>query len=144
MANVPFITTTLDLQSGFTQALQLAKTEKVYLANWATQLAGNITGLDAVAMLGNLNQAIPLFTSIGALPGIVAYSQNQYANAGYDVATAFTTMVTALTAIQSWLKTNVPGNAVSISNGVLVGVTYTPTQTAGLLTLVNAASATIG
>lgn len=133
----------LSLQQGLTQALDVAGQEKRTLNAWKTQLAGNITGLDAVAMLANLDRVLPIFAQVSALPGLAVYAKAQFGNDTYDVAAEFNTMVSALTAIKTWLTTNIPANAVSISNGSLVGATYTPAQTAGLLSLVNAAIATI-
>jgi len=138
-----FITTQLPLQRGFEQALQVAGQEKDILNNWKNQLSGNITGLDAMNMLANLNRVLTVFSQISALPGLAVYVQQQFGNANYDVAAEFTSMVAALTSIQSWLKANIPANAVSISEGALVGATYTPAQTSVLLTRVNAAISTI-
>lgn len=131
------------LQQGFAQALDVAQQEKRTLQGWHSQLAGNITGMDAVAMLANLSRVLGIFSSISALPGLSDYAKSQFGDANYDVATEFTAMVNALTAIQTWLKTNVPANGVTIVDGALVGTTYTPAQTAALRTLVNAAIATI-
>ncbi len=60
----------LSLQQGLTQALDVAGQEKRTLNAWKTQLAGNITGLDAVAMLANLDRVLPVFAQVSALPGL--------------------------------------------------------------------------
>lgn len=138
-----FIASQVPLQRGFEQALNTAFQEKSILANWHTQLAGNITGIDAMNMLANLTRVIATFNDVAALPNIGPYVQDQFGNVNYDVAAEFTAMVNALTAVQTWLKTNIPANAVSIVNGALTGATYTPAQTATLRTLVASAQATI-
>lgn len=138
-----FIASQVPLQRGFEQALNTAFQEKQILANWHAQLAGNITGIDAMNMLANLNRVLVVFNEVAALPNIGPYVQDQFGNASYDVAAEFTAMVNALTAVQTWLKTNIPANAVSIVNGTLTGVTYTPAQTGTLRTLIAAAQATI-
>lgn len=138
-----FIASTLSLQVGFNTAQSTAATQKIYMQTWAVKLASNVDALFALEMLNNLSRAISTFNSVSSLPGLPAYAQQQVGNSTYDVSTEFTTMVNALIAIQTWLKTNIPAGAVSIVNGVLTGTSYTPAQTAGLLVLVNAAIATI-
>jgi hypothetical protein len=136
-------TSQLSLQAGFQQMLSVASQEKNILNNWATQLAGNITGIDAMNMVANLNNVIGQFNTLAALPGLQAYAQTQFGNGSYDVSGAFTTMLSALNAVLSWLTTNVPSNGVSLVNGVLTGVTYTPAQTSALRSLVQTAATTI-
>jgi len=138
-----FIASQITLQKGLEEALNFAVQEKAILNNWNAQLAGNITGIDAMNMLANLGRVLEVFNRVSILPGLAVYAQQQFGNDTYDVAAEFTAMVTALTAIQTWLKTNIPANAVSIVNGTLTGTTYTPAQTAELKTLVIAAAATI-
>lgn len=133
----------LPLQRGFERALDVAGQEKRTIDAWVAQLNGNITGLDAVAMLANLDRVIGVFEEVAALPGLAEYAKTQFDDPAYDVAAQFTAMTAALSAVRSWLRTNIPANAVSISNGVMVGATYTPAQTAGLKSLVVAAAATI-
>lgn len=133
----------LPLQRGFERALDVAGQEKRALDSWAAQLNGTITGLDAVAMLANLDRVLAVFTEVAALPGMAEYAKTQFGSATYDVAAEFSAVISALAAVRSWLRTNIPANAVSISNGVMVGATYTPAQTAELKALVVAAAATI-
>lgn len=133
----------LPLQRGFERALDVAGQEKRTLDAWVIQLNGNITGLDAVAMLANLDRVLAVFSEVAALPGLAAYAQSQFSDAAYNVSAEFTATINALTAVKTWLTTNIPSNAVSIVNGVMVGATYTPAQTASLRSLVVAAAATI-
>lgn len=131
------------LQRGFETALSVAHQQKGILASWYAQLAGNITGIDAMNMMANLNRVIPVFQDIASLPNIGPYVQDQFGDANYNVAAEFSAMVNALVAMRNWLQTNIPSNAVSIVNGQLTGATYTPAQTAALRTLVASAQATI-
>ena len=138
-----FIASQITLQKGLEEALNVANQEKSILNNWNAQLAGNITGIDAMNMLANLGRVLEVFNRVSILPGLAVYAQQQFGNDTYNVATEFTAMVNALTDVQTWLKTNIPANAVSIINGELKGVTYTPAQTSALRTLVASAQLTI-
>lgn len=138
-----FIASTLPLQTGFATAQSIAMQEKNYLVAWAAKLSGNITALDAMSWVANINAATSQLNAVAVLPGMQAYAQTQFGNPAYDVATAFTAMVNALTAIKTWIVANIPSNSIVITNGVEVGASFTPAQTAPLLALVNAAAATI-
>jgi hypothetical protein len=138
-----FIASQLALQRGFESLLSVASQQKTYLANWNSKLNGNITALDAVAIVSSVNQALAAMDQYTALPGMAAYAQAQFGNGIYNVATEYTAMRNALIAVRDWLITNIPSNAITITNGVQVGTTYTPAQTASLKSLVVAAAATI-
>jgi len=138
-----FIASQITLQKGLDEALSVAVQEKAILNNWNTQLAGNITGIDAMNMLANLRRVLEVFNRVSVQPGLAVHAQQQFGNDTYNIATEFMAMVNALTAIQTWLKTNIPANSVSIINGELTGAIYTPAQTAALKTLVNNAASTI-
>lgn len=138
-----FIASTLTLQRGFESLLGVALTQKTYLASWSQRLTGNITALDAVEIIHSINQATAAMDTYSALPGMQAYAQSQFGNAGYDVAGQYTAMRNALIAVRSWLVTNIPSNAITITNGTQVGQVFGPAATAPLKSLVDAASATI-
>ena len=138
-----FMASTVSLQQGLAQSMNIALQEKNYLQTWSAKLSGNITALDAVTWVANLNNVIAQFNTIAALPGLAAYAQAQVGSGTYDIVAAFNTMVAALTAILNWLKTNIPSNAITITNGLEVGAVYAPATTASLKTLVDAAIATI-
>lgn len=138
-----FIASQVALGPALQQIMGLALQEKNYMAQWATAMAGNITAVQAQSWASNLNTVLPMMATLAATPGIQAYAQEQFGNATYDIAGNYTTMVNALTAIQSWLNANIPANSITISNGSLVGQSFTPAQTAPLLALVNTAIATI-
>lgn len=138
-----FIANTVSLQRGFEQLQSIAQAQKTYLQSWSAKLTGNITALDAMEWVSNLNRALAAMDAVASLPGMQAYAQQQFGNAAYDVATEYTNMRSAQAAVLSWLKTNIPSNAITISNGVAVGAIYAPAATAPLKTLVDAAVATI-
>lgn len=138
-----FIASQLSLQRGFEALCNVALQQKNYLANWSARLAGNITALDAVEIMASVNQAVTLMDQYAALPGMQAYAQQMYGSAQYDVATQYSSMRSTLVAVREWLKTNIPANSISISNGVQVGQSYAPAATAPLKALVEAARATI-
>ena len=138
-----FIASTVSLQRGFEQLQTVAQQEKVYLAQWSAKLAGNITALDAMEWVSNIARAVAAMDAVATLPGMAAYAQTQFGSGTYDVAAEYTSMKNALNAIAAWLKTNIPANAITISNGVAVGASYAPAATSPLKTLVDAAAATI-
>ena len=138
-----FIASTVSLQRGFEQLQSAAQTQKIYLSNWSAKLAGNITALDAMEWVANLNRVLAAMDAVASLPGMQTYAQTQFGNGTYDVASEFTAMRNAQAAVLNWLKTNIPANAITVSNGAQVGATYAPATTASLKALVDAAAATI-
>lgn len=138
-----FIASTVALQRGFDQLLTIAMQEKTYLSNWNARLTSDITALDAVEWVANINRAVSAMDTIAALPGLAGYAQAQFANPGYEVATEYTAMRNALVAVRTWLQANIPANGITITNGVQVGATYSPAATAPLKALIVAAAATI-
>lgn len=133
----------LSLQRGFEAILAVANQQKTYLGNWAVMLSGNITAIDGLMIVSSINQATTAMDQYASLPGMASYAQTQFGDATYNVTTEYSNMRAALIAVRDWLVTNIPANAITVSNGAQVGATYTPAQTAPLLSLVNAASATI-
>lgn len=131
------------LARAFEEALQVAWQEKGILNTWHAQLAGNMTGIDAMNMNANLTRVLGVCNTTKALPGLAAYARGQFGDGAYDVVAEFNSMVSALQAVQTWLTTNIPSNAVNLSGGVLNGNTYTPAQTSALRTLIDTARKTI-
>ena len=138
-----FIASTLPLQFGFERALSIALQEKNYLGQWNTKLVSNITALDALSWIANLNDALAQLDVVSALPGMQAYAQTQFGSGTYDVATEFSGMRAALVAIRDWLLANIPSNSITITAGVQVGQSFAPAATAPLKALVVAAIAKI-
>lgn len=138
-----FLASQLTLRQGFEQLLSVALQQKAYLTTWNTKLAGNITALDGMEIVSSITSAVSLMDTYAALPGMAGYAQAQFNNAGYDVVAEFNTMRTALLAVSSWLKANIPANAVTVTNGQAVGAVYAPAATAPLKALVVTALGTI-
>lgn len=138
-----FIASQVALQRGFEALQSVAMQQKTYLGIWNTKLNGNITALEGLEIVASINQATTLMDQYAALPGMAAYAQTQFGSPGYDVAAEYTAMRAALIAVRNWLTSNIPSNAITITNGAQVGAVYTPAQTAGLKPLVTAAAATI-
>ena len=138
-----FKVTAFSLQRAFEQLLQIATQEKTYLANWNARLAVNISGLDAVEIVSNIDRALVSFDQVSQTAGLAQYAKDQFATPAYDIVAEYTAMIAALAAIRTWLRTNIPSTAISIVNGVPVGQTFIPADTAPLKALVVAAIATI-
>lgn len=138
-----FIASQLTLRQGFEQLLSIAGQQKVYLNNWNTRLAGNITALDAMEIVASVTNAVTAMSTYASLPGMAAYAQAQFGGSQYDVVAEFNAMRSALQAVANWLKTNIPANAITVSDGAAVGASYAPAATAPLKSLVVAAIATI-
>lgn len=138
-----FFASQLSLQLGFQNILNIAQQQKSYLGVWNTRLASDITALDAVEIVSSVTRAVSAMDTTAALPGLTEYARTQFANPAYNVAAEYTSMKNALVAISTWIKSNIPANSITISNGVPVGATFAPAATAPLKALVVAAMATI-
>jgi len=108
-------------------------------------LTGTVTANQVFQIVDNLRSPLQIFAQVAAIPGIAAYAQAQFNDATYDVATEFTNMVNTINAVVNWVVTNFPkdtggfAQAYTIAaDGSRTPVTFTPTQTAGLTTALNA------
>jgi hypothetical protein len=109
--------------------------------------------LDATRLLlflGFLADKADRLATLAAVPGLGAYAQAQLSNGSLDIATEFTAMQAQITATRTWIGANVPkdgaGNVLERKldgNGRLVTNTFTPAQTAGLVTVLDALVASI-
>lgn len=138
-----FITNVPTLQDAFRDILNIAKQQKAYMASWSSALTANITADTAIGWVSNLNTVIARLDSGAGTTGMQAYAQAQFGGGAYDVAAQYATMRAALVAVLTWLQANIPSAALTVSNGVVTGQTFTPAQTAPLKTLIDAAVATI-
>lgn len=138
-----FNATTVTLENGLRSLREVAAHEKQYLAQWDAMLAGNITALQGLDMLANLDRVLPQMDALVAPAGMAAYAQAQLGSATYNIATEYSAMRAALDAIRVWLRANIPANAITVTNGVAIGAVYTPAATAPLRTLVQSAAAAI-
>jgi glycosylphosphatidylinositol transamidase (GPIT) subunit GPI8 len=143
-------------KTGVTQAEALADAKNQ--AAWAkqqcqaavTQLQSNTNVNQIFQIVDNTRAAIGMLQRDSAVPGIVAYAQSQYNDGTYDVATEFTNMVNALNAVVTWVVSNMPKDGSGFllahtinADGSRVARVFTPAQTAGLTTALNAAIAQI-
>jgi hypothetical protein len=129
--------------------------------NTAAQIKAQCTALNAQIAAGPVSSQVIInnlsffatlntqLTAYAAVPGLAAYAQQQVNNPSLDVAGAFTTMQAALVATGNWIVTNFPTDssgflqATQFSNGQVQWANFTSAQLAGLVTQLNALSATI-
>ena len=111
--------------------------------------AGNVSGAYIIAMLEDLKYAITLFNATQSVSGISGYAQDQYSDPGLDIAAEFLSMKNAAIAARDWIIANIPENNGYIlirsidTDGSLIDRQFTPTQTAGLKTLLDTLAATV-
>jgi len=108
-------------------------------------LTGTVTANQVFQIVDNLRSPLQIFAQVAAIPGIAAYAQAQFNDATYDVATEFTNMVNTINAVVNWVVTNFPKDSGGFAqaytlaaDGSRTPVTFTPAQTAGLTTALNA------
>ena len=108
-------------------------------------LTGTVTANQVFQIVDNLRSPLQIFAQVAAIPGIAAYAQAQFNDATYDVATEFTNMVNTINAVVNWVVTNFPKDTGGFAqaytlaaDGSRTPVTFTPAQTAGLTTALNA------
>jgi hypothetical protein len=98
-----------------------------------------------------LARANSQFDALKTTPGLSTYAQSQEDDAAYDVAAEFTAMQSAINSAQNWMETNVPVknrtvksvNTWDSSDSILISDVFTPAQTAGLRTQLDAVIAAI-
>jgi len=135
--------TGLPLDDALRNAINTAVACKNQHQQFAQKLAGSISANDALQFANFLRTIIPQLQQCAAVPGIQAFAQAQYSDSTYDVGTEFTTMMSAIQSVLTWLENNIPSNAVSVTSAKVTYSSFTPAQTAPLLTLVNDVVATI-
>ena len=113
-------------------------------------LTGTVTANQVFQIVDNLRSPLQIFAQVAAIPGIAAYAQAQFNDATYDVATEFTNMVNAVNSVVNWVVTNFPKDTGGFAqaytlaaDGSRTPATFTPTQTAGLTSAINAVIASI-
>jgi hypothetical protein len=121
------------------------------VAQAAVDRLSSNTGADYIlGILDNIRLARAELQTHASVPGIGAYAAAQLNNAGYNVASEFTAMTAAMQQVVSWVSTNFPkdGNGFILAytmdaSGVRIPRQFTPAQTSGLVTQLNALIATI-
>lgn len=117
----------------------------------ATMQAGPVTGTyirDAVYRV--LAGALTVFNAVASIPNVAAYAQAQEDDDQYDVAAEFVAMVGAIEDAIAWIATNIPkdgGGFAAIqtwnANGTITERSFSAAATAGLVTELQAVTATI-
>lgn len=138
-----FIASAITAQRALQQIMEVSVQQKIYLSNWNAKLAGDITAIEAMEIVSNINRVNSLLDTLAATPGITVYAQDQFGNANYDVAAEYLTMKNSFIAIKDWIVSSLPTNSVTVTNGQMVGQIFAPASTATLKALVQAAALTI-
>jgi len=114
--------------------------------------AGDVNASRIISMWTRLNDAIAILTALAAIPGIGAWAKDEMNDPDLDVATEFNAMMTAMGDVRDWIATNFPVGTgpgagylleKQFSGTQIVSRTFTPAQTAGLRTELDALIATI-
>lgn len=95
-----------------------------------------------------LERANNQFNALKATPGLAQFAKDQEDDQAYDVAAEFTAMQTAITSAMAWMVANVPTSATlktidQWGDESPILDTFTPAQTAGLRTELQAVIGTI-
>jgi hypothetical protein len=138
-----FNASTVTLERALRELREVALQEKTNLTAWSAALTANVTAQWALDVHANLVNALAFMDARAALPGMAAYAQAQLGGATYDIVAEYGTMKNALIAVRDWLRTNIPSNALTVTNAVIVPAVYAPAATASLKSLVDAAALTI-
>ena len=140
---MPFIASAITTQRALQQIMEVSVQQKIYLANWDTKLAGNITAIEAMEIVANVNRVDAMLTALAATPGLATYAKEQFGSDTYDIVAEFTAMRNAMIAIRNWIASALPSTAITVTSGVSVGQVFQPAATAPLRALVQAAALTI-
>ena len=138
-----FNASTVALEQALRELREIARQEKTNLQAWSAALGGNVTATWALDVHTNIVNALAFMDARASLSGMPAYAQQQLGSATYDIAAEYTSMKNALVAVRDWLRTNIPSNALTVTQAVIVPAVYAPAATAGLKSLVDAAVLTI-
>jgi hypothetical protein len=145
-----FRASTATQAQGLLSAMQQAVWVKQQAQAGITMLQGNVNANQIFQLLDNLRAPMGIFSSVAAIPGIATYAQSQFNDATYNVAAEFTSMTSALQAVIDWVVNNFPkgtGGFVQAytinADGSRTPTVFTPAQTAGLTTALNAVVASI-
>lgn len=112
-------------------------------------LAGPVSASAVRQLLDLFIQGKAELQSAAQVPGMAEYAQAQEGDAAYDVATEFTAMINAASAVIDWIVNAVPKSDGYVlheqwsASGVSVR-TFASADTAGLRTVLNAFIATVG
>jgi hypothetical protein len=111
--------------------------------------AGNVPSTTILDVLVRLIQDKAALQAAAGTPGIADFARDQKGDQGLDVVAEFTTMVSAMDGASGWITTNFPKDGSGILLAQTFGATgpidrqFTPAQTAGFRTQLDAVIATI-
>lgn len=140
---------------GLAKAYTRGQSQAIALKNYASSAATNFaaTTQSANAIIQTLNrhvEAIAEFDTLAAIPGLAQYARDQADDQAYDVVAEYNAMRAAAVSVRDWIINNFPvsGNGyiekdTIDANGNVSVRQFTPAQTAGLVTELNALVATI-
>jgi hypothetical protein len=89
------------------------------------------------------------FDAAKAVPGLAAYAREQYDNPALDIVAEFNAMTSAIDNVTNWISTNFPKDGGGFLLAQTLGANgpvdrmFTPAQTAGLRTQLDALIATV-
>jgi hypothetical protein len=143
--------TPLTLNEGLTIARNIATQIKLQVVN--VLLPGAQTNGISSQVLLQMPQTytnwIATLNSAAAISGMAAYAQAQLNN-DVNIATQFSVMISAITAVVNWIDANFPSTdgyleyaQLNAATGLVSYVTFTPTQLAGLVPLLQALQAAL-
>lgn len=141
--------TQLSLSAALRQAQDDAAQLKAYVQQVSNATAaGNVSANLVIELHWKMIWVKARFDAAAAVPGLAAYAQAQLGNPSLDIAAEFSAMVAQVVATRDWIITNFPSAGGYIQKDTLdaSGVTvrqFTPAQTAGLRTVLDALIATI-
>lgn len=113
--------------------------------------ANNVPGSRITTWLANMASLQTTLDTMTAVTGMAAYAQAQTNDPTLDIAAAYTAMKNALTAARSWVLANYPKDVngylldtkLNATTGVPEARLFTPAETAGLRTQLDAVIASI-
>lgn len=141
------------LNDALRTAMRTAASLKTYSISARDQMAAvNVSGnLITDNLLQNFKAAIEQWESAAALPGIGQFAKDQFDDPALDIGAEFTAMVNAAKAVRDWVVANFPKDAggkmsyrtLNLDGSISVDA-FTPGQTTGLRTQLDAFIATVG
>lgn len=135
--------------SAYQTAKRAAAQLKVNAQSMRAALAASNASYDFLRdIYRTLERAQAQFTQLAATPGLAGYAKAQENDPAYDVAAEFTAMQGAITSALTWMNSNAPTGVTAKTpanwgDGSLIANEFTPAQTAGLRTQLDAVIAAI-
>jgi len=140
-----------DLASAWAGIRVAAGRIKTYAQSLKTaSAAGSIQAGDVVSFVDQLASSNDTLARYTAVPGLVEYVRAQIDNAAVDIVAEYSTMLAQINATRNWVLTNFPKDADGYllyhkfdAAGRISQRTFSPAETAGLRTQLDALLATI-